>query len=431
MLSKPFNVILAISKNFGIGNKGQLPWSLRHDLQNLKNITTNINLFNKLAKNKQNAVIMGRKTYESLPAKVRPMPNRLNIVLSHEMTDASSYSGALVCKSLPHALETVEQRLQDKVEEVFVLGGARVFEEALAHERCQQVFLTKVGLEFPCDTFVSKDILKDFKHLETSKTYVENDIPFTFSRYYKPKARGLNPEILTTKIYEQHEEFQYLELIDQVIRTGHERSDRTQTGIISKFGGIMRFNLENGFPLLTTKDVFWRGVVEELLWFIRGETNSKTLAEKKIKIWDGNGSRQFLDSMGFVEREEGDLGPVYGFQWRNFGAEYKGINYDYSKQRQGVDQLKYIIETIKKDPYSRRLVMSAWNPKDIPLMALPPCHVLSQFYVDDGKLSCMMYQRSADMGLGVPFNIASYSLLTCLIAEVWNIILLLLLKYFL
>lgn len=418
MLSKPFNVILAISKNFGIGIKGQLPWSLRRDLQNLKNITTNINLFNKLSKNKQNAVIMGRKTYESLPAKVRPMPNRLNIVLSHEMVDSSSYNGALVCKSLPQALETVEQRLKDQVEEVFVLGGARVFEEALAHERCQQVFLTKVGLEFPCDTFVSKDILKDFKHLETSKTYIENEIPFTFSRYYKPKAQGLNPEILTTKIYEQHEEFQYLELIDQVIRTGHERSDRTQTGIISKFGGIMRFNLENGFPLLTTKDVFWRGVVEELLWFIRGETNSKTLAEKKIKIWDGNGSRQFLDSLGFVDREEGDLGPIYGFQWRNFGAEYKGLHHDYNKQREGVDQLKYIIETIKKDPYSRRLVMSAWNPKDIPLMALPPCHVLSQFYVDEGKLSCMMYQRSADMGLGVPFNIASYSLLTCLIAEV-------------
>ena len=395
-----------------------MPWNLKKDLQNLKKITTNPYLFNPSSSTKKkNVVIMGRKTYESLPKKVRPMPDRINIVLTHESIGSLAQEKDIhICNSLNSSLQMIEQVLKPQVEEVYVLGGARVFEEALHHELCQQVLLTQVGLNFQCDTFVSKDILNNFKHLETSKTYIENEIPFTFSRYYNSGVKSMNPLIATTKIYEKHEEFQYLELLDQIIRTGNERDDRTNTGTISKFGGIMRFNLENGFPLLTTKDVFWRGVAEELLWFIRGETNGKLLSDKNIKIWEGNGSRQFLDNLGLKDREEGDLGPIYGFQWRHFGAEYKDMHQDY--RGVGVDQLKNIIETIKNDPCSRRLVMSAWNPKDMPKMALPPCHVVSQFYVNDGKLSCMMFQRSADMGLGVPFNIASYSLLTCLIAEV-------------
>lgn len=178
----------------------------------------------------------------------------------------------------------------------------------------------------------------------------------------------------------------------------------------------MRFDLEHGFPLLTTKNVFWRGVVEELLWFVRGETNGNLLSAKNIRIWEGNGSREYLDSIGLSDREVGDLGPVYGFQWRHFGAEYKTMRDDY--ENKGVDQLRNVIELIRKEPDSRRIVMSAWNPVDMGKMALPPCHVMSQFYVKDGKLSCLMFQRSADMGLGVPFNIASYSLLTCILAEV-------------
>ncbi|XP_009332467.1 PREDICTED: thymidylate synthase [Pygoscelis adeliae] len=183
-------------------------------------------------------------------------------------------------------------------------------------------------------------------------------------------------------------------------------------------GGITRYvekNLDQ-FPLLTTKRVFWKGVLEELLWFIKGSTNAKELSAKGVKIWDANGSRDFLDKQGFSTREEGDLGPVYGFQWRHFGAEYKDMHADYSNQ--GVDQLQKVIETIKTNPDDRRIIMCAWNPKDISLMALPPCHALCQFYVLNGELSCQLYQRSGDMGLGVPFNIASYSLLTYMIAHV-------------
>ncbi|XP_071744588.1 thymidylate synthase [Lepeophtheirus salmonis] len=218
----------------------------------------------------------------------------------------------------------------------------------------------------------------------------------------------------------QHEEYQYLNLISNIIKNGNNKGDRTGTGTKSIFGAQMRFSLRNNvFPLLTTKTVFIRGIAEELFWFIRGSTNANELKEKKVRIWDGNSSREFLDSMGFTNREEGDLGPVYGFQWRHYGAEYNNMHTDY--QGKGVDQLSHVIKTIKENPNDRRILMCAWNPKDIPLMALPPCHCLAQFYVANGELSCQLYQRSADMGLGVPFNIASYSLLTIMLAHVTNL----------
>ncbi|EIM19742.1 thymidylate synthase [Wallemia mellicola CBS 633.66] len=219
----------------------------------------------------------------------------------------------------------------------------------------------------------------------------------------------------------------YLSLIKNVLQYGNRRGDRTGTGTISLFAPQnMRFTLsDNTLPLLTTKRVFWRGVAEELLWFISGSTDAKQLSDKGVKIWDGNGSREFLNKLGFTDRDEGDLGPVYGFQWRHFGAEYKGPSHNYASE--GVDQLQQVIDTIKNNPYDRRIILSAWNPLAIPQMALPPCHVLAQFYVTDPdnegdkkRLSCLLYQRSADLGLGIPFNIASYALLTHMIAHVTN-----------
>ncbi len=216
------------------------------------------------------------------------------------------------------------------------------------------------------------------------------------------------------------EEQQYLDLVGQVLKSGIASDDRTGTGTLSIFGHQMRFSLRgNRFPLLTTKAVFWRGVVEELLWMLRGCTDSKVLSAKKVKIWDDNGSRAFLDKNGFKERAEGDLGPVYGFQWRHFGAKYKRPNDNYHGQ--GVDQIQKIIQTIKTNPTSRQMVLNAWNPVDVPAMALPPCHVMAVFRVLGGELHCMLTQRSCDLGLGVPFNIASYALLTRLIAHVCNL----------
>ena len=213
------------------------------------------------------------------------------------------------------------------------------------------------------------------------------------------------------------ESTQYLALVRHILAHGRPKADRTGTGTLSLFGAQMRFDLSQGkMPLLTTKRVFWRAIVEELLWFIRGDTNGTHLADKNVHIWDANGTREFLDARGLSHRAENDLGPVYGFQWRHFGAVYNDMNTDYTGQ--GQDQLAAIIDTIKTNPTSRRMVMSAWNPSDLADMALPPCHVLCQFDVHDNKLSCQLYQRSCDMGLGVPFNIASYALLTIMIAHV-------------
>jgi len=212
-------------------------------------------------------------------------------------------------------------------------------------------------------------------------------------------------------------EEQYLKLIEDIIDTGVERSDRTGVGTFSKFGVQMRWNLRDGqFPLLTTKRVFFRGVAEELFWFLKGQTAVKPLQDKNVHIWDDNSTRSYFDSIGLCDREEGDLGPVYGFQWRHFGATYSTMHEDYTGQ--GIDQVATIIDQLKHSPDSRRIILSAWNPVAIPDMALPPCHVLAQWYVDGTDLYCQLYQRSGDMGLGVPFNIASYSLLTVLLAKV-------------
>ena len=190
---------------------------------------------------------------------------------------------------------------------------------------------------------------------------------------------------------------QYHDLLRHVLSHGAEKQDRTGTGTLSVFGYQMRFDLNAGFPLLTTKKVYWHGVVEELLWFLRGETNIKSLVEKNVHIWDA------------WANEEGNLGPVYGKQWRAWT--------DFMNMK-SIDQIAYVIEQIKTNPDSRRLLVNAWNVAEIDQMALPPCHMFFQFYVANGKLSCQLYQRSGDIFLGVPFNIASYSLLTHMIAQV-------------
>ena len=189
---------------------------------------------------------------------------------------------------------------------------------------------------------------------------------------------------------------QYLDLCERVLREGTEKHDRTGTGTISVFGHQMRFNLEEGFPLLTTKKLHLKSIIYELLWFLRGDTNVKYLQEHGVRIWN-----EWAD-------EQGELGPVYGHQWRSW-PDYQGGH---------IDQIAQLVEQIKHNPDSRRHIVSAWNVAEVEKMALPPCHSLFQFYVADGKLSCQLYQRSADVFLGVPFNIASYALLTMMIAQV-------------
>lgn len=218
----------------------------------------------------------------------------------------------------------------------------------------------------------------------------------------------------------QSEEGAYLQLLKNVYTYGEHKPDRTGTGTVSTFGERLEFSLRNNtLPLLTTKSVYFKGVVEELLWFLRGSTDSQQLNSTGVKIWNQNGSLKNLNMLGFTNRVEGDLGPVYGFQWRHWGKTYIDPN---TRTGAGVDQIADLIHGLQHEPHSRRHILSAWNVSDLKQMVLPPCHMCCQFYVSmNGELSCMMFQRSADLFLGVPFNIASYALLTHLLAKMTNL----------
>ena len=409
-------VAVSASSSRGIGWKGGLPWNLPSDMKEFARVTKAISSSVRDDQPaKKNAVIMGRNTWESIPSKFRPLSGRTNVVLTSkdrkdifDVEDSKDDDEVLIASSLEQAWQQLAQR--DDLGHIFVIGGSGVYQKAIEENYVQRVVLSKVetpsDMEF--DTFFPPlgeeewDMVEENPPPEDLKTD-KDDCKYTIQTYVK----------------QNKEEQQYLELIRQILKTGIMKGDRTGTGTKSMFGAQMRFNLRDGqLPLLTTKRTFWRGVAEELLWFISGSTNANLLKDKGIKIWDGNASKEFLEQRGLGHREEGDLGPVYGFQWRHFGAKYKDMYTNYDGQ--GVDQLAECIDKIKNNPEDRRILMSAWNPNALDEMALPPCHLLCQFYVDTtaNEVSCHMYQRSADMGLGVPFNIASYALLTHLIAHV-------------
>lgn len=406
-MAREFILVLAACKNKGIGSNGKLPWEIPEEMQHFKALT--------LSGSSENSVIMGRKTWESIPERFRPLSKRKNIVVSTTLISEKCF-----------VVPTIAEALSISEGNIFIIGGSKIFEECLAPpliSQCKQIYLTRISQDYDCDVFFpspapnifSVDFLSEFLIVSVSKTFTHQGVPYDYA-VYQNKTIPISSILCN---YPAHEEYQYLGLVKEIIEKGTHRDDRTKVGTLSVFGKMSRYDLSETIPVFTTKLVFWRAVVEELLWFIRGCTNSNELSAKGVHIWDANGSREFLDNLGFGQREVGDLGPVYGFQWRHFGAEYQDMHSDYSGQ--GVDQLAEVIHLIKTDPNSRRIILSAWNPKSQRQMALPPCHVISQFFVEKGKLSCMMFQRAGDMGLGVPFNVASYSLLTCLIAQVCNL----------
>ncbi|XP_018491461.1 bifunctional dihydrofolate reductase-thymidylate synthase 1 [Raphanus sativus] len=431
---RTYQVVVAATKQMGIGKDGKLPWSLPTDLKFFKDITQTTS-----DPTKKNAVVMGRKTWESIPAKHRPLSGRLNVVLTRSGGfDIANTENVVTCSSVDSALYLLAAPPYClSIERVFVIGGGDVLREALNRPSCDAIHLTEIDTSIECDTFIPEIDTRVYQPWCSSVPITENGLRFCFTSFVRVKScadgdesngsqsllqfyNGKRFSFLPKMVFDQHEEFRYLNMVDDIISNGNVKNDRTGTGTLSRFGTQMKFNLRRSFPLLTTKRVFWRGVLEELLWFISGSTNAKVLQEKGIHIWDGNASREYLDGIGLTEREEGDLGPVYGFQWRHFGAKYTDMHADYTGQ--GFDQLADVIDKIKNNPDDRRIILSAWNPSDLKLMALPPCHMFAQFYVAEGELSCQMYQRSADMGLGVPFNIASYSLLTCMLAHVCDLV---------
>jgi len=401
-----FSVIAACEKGGGIGKQGTIPWRCSTDMNYFQSVTQGTNAL-------KNVLVMGRCTFESIGSK-NLKRDRLTVVLSHDKEqvysdkDIVSYSGSLNPIALKDFLVVAFPALS--IGTVFYCGGQTIYEQALVYASLFDSFLiTQLEISVDgCDRYFDLEILKNKCALVKSSFFEGTEEPSGTFMHYVPSFI----------VCDNVDEVQYLKLCKKILLEGEKRDDRTGVGTYSLFGQCLEFSLSNGtLPCLTSKKLALKAVIKELLWFISGSTNSKELEKQGVKIWTGNTSREFLDSRGLTSLKEGDIGAGYGFQWRHFGADYIGMEQCY--EGKGVDQLSEIIHLIKNDPFSRRIILTAWNPAALSRMALPPCHMMAQFYVSSsGELSCQMYQRSCDVFLGIPFNIMSYSLLTHMIAHV-------------
>lgn len=364
---KKFNVIAACDAQFGIGRNNAIPWKCKEDLALFKEKTKNC------------VVIVGRVTFEKLP----PLPDRDIIVVGVRYLSL---------------VEAFKKANRDYDKPIWVIGGQQLYTAALREfgYLCDKIYISYINKVYDCDRFFPLD---DNIKLDSVKDY--HDF-----------------QLLTCSYRRSHDEYKYLETLQHILDNGeicNADDERTGTGTIKTHGVMMKFNVKDCIPVITTKKIFLKGIFRELEWFLKGQTSAIALSEQGVKFWDANTSRETLDKLG-LELKEGDAGPIYGFQWRHFGAEYKSCDDDYKDE--GIDQVKELIENIKKNPLSRRHIISAWNPVALKEMALPPCHILSQWHVSADKkyLDCTLYQRSGDMFLGVPFNITSYSLMMYYIA---------------
>lgn len=403
---KKFNIIVAASKNYIIGKNNTIPWHYKEDFKYFKRITS------KSSKGKKNIIMMGMNTFKSIG---KPLPGRINMVFNRNVYNLEKRNDNLYYVP-DHYIDydkfhQIIRILDNSIEhdKIFVIGGDSIYKKTIKSTLLDKVYLTKINKKIEGDRFFPR-LTNDFD-LISVEPGSNKDLNFNIYKKRSSKYDWKYEEPYTKK----HQEYQYHDLIKKILNEGNICNERTGTGIKSIFGTQMQFDISRHIPLLTTKKMFTRGIIEELLWFLRGETNNKTLQEKDVHIWDGNTSREFLDDMGFIDRKEGDGGPIYGFQFRHFGADYIDSYADYTGK--GIDQVSNVINLIKNNPDSRRMVINLWNPCDLDRMVLPPCHVLYQFRVYGDKLSCSMYQRSGDVGLGVPFNIVSASVMTHIFAH--------------
>ncbi len=388
----PVYIIAAIDSNRGLGKDNTIPWKLSEDMKFFKEVTLN------------STVIMGYNTYQSLPEKNRPLKNRYNIVVTRrkgEFVDQSNEN--LLFTDMNGVFDYIRYNTLNK--DIFVIGGEQIYHYFVKNSN--KIFLTVIDKKYDCD--------KKFP-------YIPNEYKITkvsdkkYDQYEKVSYRFI--EYTHTKTPCQNENV-YLHLAYDILNKGNKRDDRTNVGTVSLFGQQMRFDISESLPMLTTKRIGFKLTVEELLFFLRGKCNSKILEEKGINIWKGNSTREFLDKRGLYNYEEGELGPLYPHQFRHWGAEYINCNSDYKNK--GIDQLERIINLLKTDPYSRRIIMSSYNVSDLDKMTLEPCHgLIIQLYVEEIEnikyLSMHVYIRSNDILLGSPINILSYSILTYIIA---------------
>ena len=411
------NLIYSDSMDGIMGVNNDLYCKIKSDLRMFQKITsTNFN-------NHENVIIMGYNTWKSIG---KPLKNRMNIVISKNHQEEFKGVDSIFC------FEGLEQCFQFikgvDFGKIFVIGGAHLFSEIMKHyfdsidiiyqtqimDEVNRFLLSSFDITYNKIPLIRYEMDKKMKNVKFTNRKEEGAI-FDFQKNgYISKEINYCENIYQMSDNVNIQEFQYLHLLKDILENGSQKDSRNSV-VYSSFGSRMKFDLRKGFPLLTTKKMPWKTILRELLWFIKGSTNNQDLQDKKVHIWDANASKEFLETRG-LSYEEGDLGPIYGFQWRHFGANYVDHKTDY--QGQGVDQLQWIIHEIQTNPTSRRLIMSSWNPVDLDKMALPPCHIMIQFNIDNQFIDAQLYQRSGDMFLGVPFNISSYSFLLHIIGKI-------------
>jgi thymidylate synthase len=315
------------------------------------------------------------------------------------ITDKLNYEVNCDCIIQSNLDNALHYAYENNFEEVYVIGGSKIYNEALTRNDIKYIYITIINNIHECDRFFNKYDIESY-----NKIILYNDADTTIVKLMK----------------KNYDELAYLDLLKNVLINGNKQIDRTGTGTISMNGLSLKFDLSKGYPLLTTKKMWFKGILIELLWFISGSTNVEELQNQKLHIWDGNSSREFLDKRGLYELNEGDIGPSYGFQFKHFGAKY--INNDTNYSNQGMNQIDYVINELKNNPISRQIVINLWNSSDIHKMALPPCLMMYNFFVNinSNKLDCVMYARSSDLFLGNPWNIGTGALLTYILAHICN-----------
>jgi len=428
-----FNIIVAHSfPKYGIGKDNGIPWMLKKDLAHFKNITTSVPEDGRIRY--MNAVVMGRKTWDSIPEQFKPLKDRLNIVITNTpRKDENPFVHFCKWEELTGVLtnfiwknQTDEEGRIYQIADSFIIGGESIYKMALGQLDINRLYATEVyqkGNDY--DTYYPKingkveDVVNHpkFDIVTCSDFKYENGLYFRFIEYINKKYT-----IEAENKYVNTEEEQYLNLMRNIVEHGIERGDRTGTGTISLFGQQMKFDLRETFPLSTTKRMFFRAVFEELMLYLRGQTDNKILNKKDIHIWDGNTTREFLDKRGLKDYQEGDMGETYGFNFRHFGGEYKGCQHDYDNTC-GFDQLSEVVRLIKEEPESRRIIINLWNPDGNQRAALPSCLCMYQFYVDTTRkeLNLQIYIRSSDYFLANNWNTCTGAILVHLICNLQGV----------
>lgn len=409
---KKFDIVVAMTSNYGIGKNGKLPWNLSNELKWFQNITTKTKWPHQI-----NAVIMGRNTWDSLPNNYKPLKNRINIIVSKSL---NKYTNLNICNSFNDALVFASNI--ENIYNIYVIGGKQLYEEAISHNNFKCMYTTIINHNYDCDIFfpLNTNKLIDIDH---SPLYYEYDKNINKNISYKIMKfipRNKSNEFFPDN-YMNKGEIQYLDALKRLLtlaKDKHENRETRNSPTYSIFGYPMFFDLER-FPIITTKKIYFKGVFEELKFFLQGKSDTNELSKKGVKIWEPNTSREFLDKCG-LNYKTGDMGNLYGIQLRAFGCDYQGCDKNYIGS--GIDQIKNSLELLIKDPTSRRNIITTFDPSRVHKGVLYPCHgICIQFYLSsDNKLSCHMTQRSADIICGVPFNISSYALLVYLYCAILN-----------